>query len=119
MSKADVDRSNEEKDSQDNAGSQEGGRVGSDRDLPTIYLFGRTGREKEEWFRRILLASKLKSQAAKTTASLPASKSGEWIRRFHPVSTTNNINTDVFSEPGKYIISILPIKLRAVLMACC
>lgn len=26
----------------------------------TIYLFGRTGREKEEWFRRFLLASRLK-----------------------------------------------------------
>lgn len=27
----------------------------------TIYLFGRTGREKEAWFRRFLLASKLKA----------------------------------------------------------
>ncbi|KAM9745504.1 testis-expressed protein 2 isoform 1-T2 [Menidia menidia] len=28
----------------------------------TIYLFGRTGREKEEWFRRFLLASRLKAE---------------------------------------------------------
>uniref|UniRef100_A0A3B4U252 Testis expressed 2 n=1 Tax=Seriola dumerili TaxID=41447 RepID=A0A3B4U252_SERDU len=28
----------------------------------TIYLFGRTGREKEEWFRRLLLASRMKSE---------------------------------------------------------
>lgn len=28
----------------------------------TVYLFGRTGREKEEWFRRFLLASRLKSE---------------------------------------------------------
>lgn len=28
----------------------------------TIYLFGRTGREKEEWFRRFLLASRIKSE---------------------------------------------------------
>ncbi|XP_056135867.1 testis-expressed protein 2 isoform X3 [Lampris incognitus] len=28
----------------------------------TLYLFGRTGREKEEWFRRILMASKRKTQ---------------------------------------------------------
>nr|XP_046271900.1 testis-expressed protein 2 isoform X2 [Scatophagus argus] len=28
----------------------------------TIYLFGRTGREKEEWFRRFLLASRVKSE---------------------------------------------------------
>ncbi|XP_041854077.1 testis-expressed protein 2 [Melanotaenia boesemani] len=27
----------------------------------TIYLFGRTGREKEEWFQRFLLASRMKS----------------------------------------------------------
>lgn len=29
----------------------------------TIYLFGRTGREKEEWFRRFLLASRLKLES--------------------------------------------------------
>ncbi|KAK2857587.1 hypothetical protein Q7C36_005506 [Tachysurus vachellii] len=73
MSKAEA--ASEEKDNQDIAGSQDGGRVGSDRELPTIYLFGRTGREKEEWFRRILLASKLKSESAKKPVSLPTSKS--------------------------------------------
>ncbi|XP_010615066.1 testis-expressed protein 2 isoform X2 [Fukomys damarensis] len=30
-----------------------------------LYLFGRTGREKEEWFRRFILASKLKSDLKK------------------------------------------------------
>lgn len=79
MSKAEADRASDEKENQDIAGSQEGGRAGSDRELPTIYLFGRTGREKEEWFRRILLASKLKSEAAKKAASLPTSKSGECV----------------------------------------
>lgn len=29
----------------------------------TIYLFGRTGREKEEWFRRFLLASRIKLES--------------------------------------------------------
>ncbi|KAL2101091.1 hypothetical protein ACEWY4_002852 [Coilia grayii] len=37
----------------------------------TLYLFGRTGREKEEWFRRILFASRLKSEAKR-----PASVAG-------------------------------------------
>lgn len=37
----------------------------------TLYLFGRTGREKEEWFRRILFASRLKSEAWR-----PASMAG-------------------------------------------
>nr|XP_028568536.1 testis-expressed protein 2 isoform X2 [Podarcis muralis] len=33
-----------------------------------LYLFGRTGREKEEWFQRFLLASKLKSEGKKPIA---------------------------------------------------
>ncbi|XP_063040132.1 testis-expressed protein 2 isoform X2 [Engraulis encrasicolus] len=37
----------------------------------TLYLFGRTGREKEEWFRRILFASRLKSEVKR-----PASVAG-------------------------------------------
>ncbi|KAG7491627.1 hypothetical protein MATL_G00006010 [Megalops atlanticus] len=50
--------------------TQDAGRTSAHRDQ-TLYLFGRTGREKEEWFRRILVASKLKSKAS----SLPGSKS--------------------------------------------
>lgn len=42
---------------------QEGTRS-SQRDQ-ILYLFGRTGREKEEWFRRFILASKLKSEIKK------------------------------------------------------
>ncbi|KAF0037900.1 hypothetical protein F2P81_010774 [Scophthalmus maximus] len=45
----------------------------SSRDL-TLYLFGRTGREKEEWFQRFLSASKLKVDLKKTP-SVTASKS--------------------------------------------
>ncbi|XP_076121345.1 testis-expressed protein 2 [Alosa pseudoharengus] len=40
----------------------------------TLYLFGRTGREKEEWFRRILFASRLKSEARR-----PASVAGVFL----------------------------------------
>ncbi|KAG5832881.1 hypothetical protein ANANG_G00295890 [Anguilla anguilla] len=40
----------------------------------TLFLFGRTGREKEEWFRRMTVASKLKSEARKPQ-SLPGSRS--------------------------------------------
>ncbi|XP_064439073.1 testis-expressed protein 2 isoform X2 [Mirounga angustirostris] len=42
---------------------QEGTRS-SQRDQ-ILYLFGRTGRDKEEWFRRFILASKLKSEIKK------------------------------------------------------
>jgi hypothetical protein len=43
--------------------SQEGARSGQRDQI--LYLFGRTGREKEEWFRRFVLASKLKSDLKK------------------------------------------------------
>ncbi|XP_064351735.1 testis-expressed protein 2 isoform X2 [Camelus dromedarius] len=42
---------------------QEGTRSGQRDQI--LYLFGRTGREKEEWFRRFVLASKLKSEVRK------------------------------------------------------
>ncbi|XP_057182751.1 testis-expressed protein 2-like [Triplophysa rosa] len=41
---------------------------------PILYLFGRTGRDKEEWFKRMLFASKLKSEARKPLG-LPTSLS--------------------------------------------
>ncbi|NXU83599.1 TEX2 protein, partial [Xiphorhynchus elegans] len=53
---------------------QDGAKCSSQKDQ-VLYLFGRTGREKEEWFRRFLLASRLKSEAKKPL-SLCGSKSG-------------------------------------------
>ncbi|XP_020760722.2 testis-expressed protein 2 isoform X1 [Odocoileus virginianus] len=41
-----------------------------------LYLFGRTGREKEEWFRRFILASKLKSETKKPPPGVSGSKPG-------------------------------------------
>ncbi|KAJ8264093.1 hypothetical protein GJAV_G00145070 [Gymnothorax javanicus] len=89
MSKAQVDRPEpaEEKpsgtDRSESAGGseeakkpaavQEGGRAPAARDN-TLFLFGRTGREKEEWFRRMLVASRLKSETKKAP-SLPGCKS--------------------------------------------
>lgn len=58
MSKAEGDRS----EPGDAVGTSEGGEASrgasspSSRDL-TLFLFGRTGREKEEWFQRFLSAS--------------------------------------------------------------
>lgn len=53
---------------------QDGAKYTSQKDQ-VLYLFGRTGREKEEWFRRFLLASKLKSEAKKPSG-LCGSKPG-------------------------------------------
>ncbi|XP_072847093.2 testis-expressed protein 2 isoform X1 [Pogona vitticeps] len=44
--------------------SQDGSKSTTQKDQ-VLYLFGRTGREKEEWFRRFVLASKLKSEGKK------------------------------------------------------
>ncbi|MEE6507107.1 hypothetical protein FKM82_007968 [Ascaphus truei] len=43
---------------------QDGGRPPGHREQ-VLYLFGRTGREKEEWFRKLLLASKMKAELKK------------------------------------------------------
>ncbi|XP_008058635.1 testis-expressed protein 2 isoform X2 [Carlito syrichta] len=67
MSKAQDKETSEEKpppegseDPQKPPPPQEGTRSGQREQI--LYLFGRTGREKEEWFRRFILASKLKSE---------------------------------------------------------
>uniref|UniRef100_A0A8D0BJ77 Testis expressed 2 n=1 Tax=Salvator merianae TaxID=96440 RepID=A0A8D0BJ77_SALMN len=46
---------------------QDGAKSTTQKDQ-VLYLFGRTGREKEEWFRRFLLASKVKSEGKKSSA---------------------------------------------------
>uniref|UniRef100_A0A8C9VS29 Testis expressed 2 n=1 Tax=Scleropages formosus TaxID=113540 RepID=A0A8C9VS29_SCLFO len=60
-------------------GTQESMRLSAHKEQ-TLFLFGRTGREKEEWFRRILLASKLKSETKKPT-SITGNKSGKCYPR--------------------------------------
>uniref|UniRef100_A0AAR2LW00 SMP-LTD domain-containing protein n=1 Tax=Pygocentrus nattereri TaxID=42514 RepID=A0AAR2LW00_PYGNA len=47
-------------------GGEESKRSSAD---PVLYLFGRTGREKEEWFRRMLLASRLKAEMKNQSGS--------------------------------------------------
>lgn len=60
--------------------AQDRGSAPSSRDV-TLYLFGRTGREKEEWFQRLLAASRLKLDSRKASRAA-AAKSGEQSRRF-------------------------------------
>ncbi|NXM34414.1 TEX2 protein, partial [Oxyruncus cristatus] len=83
MAKAQAEKENaEEKSSAEKADSnseepkkpQDGAKCSSQKDQ-VLYLFGRTGREKEEWFQRFLLASRLRSEAKKPS-SLCGSKSG-------------------------------------------
>ncbi|XP_008300133.1 testis-expressed sequence 2 protein-like isoform X2 [Stegastes partitus] len=54
-------------------GGQDRGWSSSARDL-TLYLFGRTGREKEEWFQRFLSASKLKADLKKSSSVVGSKK---------------------------------------------
>ncbi|XP_068269422.1 testis-expressed protein 2 isoform X3 [Nyctibius grandis] len=83
MAKAQTDKENTEEklpaekadlNNEESKKPQDGAKYTSQKDQ-VLYLFGRTGREKEEWFRRFLLASKLKSEAKKPS-SLCGSKPG-------------------------------------------
>lgn len=51
----------------------------------TLYLFGRTGREKEEWFQHFLAASRFKADLKKAL-SVSGAKSGELILDVQPLS---------------------------------
>lgn len=63
-------------------GAQDRGSAPTSRDV-TLYLFGRTGREKEEWFQRLLAASRLKLDSRKASRAA-ASRSGKRNRRCLP-----------------------------------
>ncbi|XP_017277304.1 testis-expressed protein 2 isoform X2 [Kryptolebias marmoratus] len=57
-----VERTDKAERSEGSASVEEPKRPATGRADLTIYLFGRTGREKEEWFRRFLQASQMKSE---------------------------------------------------------
>lgn len=73
MSKAEGDRSEGAEGGRGRG--EERGSCSSGREL-TLYLFGRTGREKEEWFQHFLAASRLKAEQKKARAG-PGTKAGE------------------------------------------
>lgn len=74
-----LEQSDSEKSEMSGSAEEPRRRTSGGGDL-TIYLFGRTGREKEEWFRRFLLASRLKSEG-KGSGPAAVCKSG----RFHTI----------------------------------
>uniref|UniRef100_A0A4W5QVR9 Testis expressed 2 n=1 Tax=Hucho hucho TaxID=62062 RepID=A0A4W5QVR9_9TELE len=69
----------------------------------TLYLFGRTGREKEEWHRRILLASKPPKTGMKRVTGLQGSKTGEWMDPGAP-HTHSRTNTHTYTHILPYYI---------------
>nr|XP_008116568.1 PREDICTED: testis-expressed sequence 2 protein isoform X2 [Anolis carolinensis] len=71
--------------------SQDGTKSVTQKDQ-MLYLFGRTGREKEEWFRRFLLASKLKSEGKKPI-SVCGNKPG-----FLPTHSRSNSQSGVLTH---------------------
>ncbi|XP_070771390.1 testis-expressed protein 2-like [Enoplosus armatus] len=77
-------------------GAQERGcSSSSSRDL-TLYLFGRTGREKEEWFQRFLSASKLKA-GLKKASSVAGSKSA--LSSHSRSSSRSSLDEALASQP--------------------
>ncbi|KAG9277465.1 testis-expressed protein 2 isoform X1 [Astyanax mexicanus] len=122
MSKAEGERTSEDKENTDitveprkpsSVSLQDGGRAGSDREPPTIYLFGRTGREKEEWFHRILLASRLKAETPKKTASLPVSRSAPVLS--HSRSSSRSSLDELLSNQAARKESSMSAKLNPLL----
>ncbi|XP_041788960.1 testis-expressed protein 2-like isoform X2 [Chelmon rostratus] len=77
------------------SGAQERGSSSSSRDL-TLYLFGRTGREKEEWFQRFLSASKLKTDV-KNTSGVAGSKSA--LSSHSRSSSRSSLDEALASQP--------------------
>uniref|UniRef100_A0A8D0CZD3 Testis expressed 2 n=1 Tax=Sander lucioperca TaxID=283035 RepID=A0A8D0CZD3_SANLU len=80
MSKAEGDRlePGESSNTRDRGEGTGGWSSSSSRDL-TLFLFGRTGREKEEWFQHFLSASQLKEDLKKASG-VAGSKNGEQNR---------------------------------------
>lgn len=68
MSKAEGVGGNQATSSRDN-GAQEQQSPSSARRCLTLYLFGRTGRDKEEWFQRFLSASNARVQLKKSSCA--------------------------------------------------
>ncbi|CAL8272517.1 unnamed protein product [Lota lota] len=58
------------------AGGGAAGGAGTGGGGLTLYLFGRTGRDKEEWFRRFLLASGSRSSLPPGTTTAPGGATG-------------------------------------------
>lgn len=73
------------------SGSEEPRRRTSGGGDLTIYLFGRTGREKEEWFRRFLLASRPKSEG-KGGSLAAISSSSSSSGRFHGIGHSRDVS---------------------------
>lgn len=102
MSKAEGDRwehsegfTTKEKGGEGAEGAQERRSSSSSRDL-TLYLFGRTGREKEEWFQRFLQASKLKVDLKKSS-SVAGTKST--LSGHNRSSSRNSLDEALASQP--------------------
>ncbi|XP_065818017.1 testis-expressed protein 2 isoform X1 [Labrus bergylta] len=102
MSKAEGDRwepseSPSTRDRGEGAGGAQDRRSSSSRDL-TLYLFGRTGREKEEWFQRFLSASKLKADLKKATG-VAVCKSAPTVLNSHSRSSSRGSLDELASQP--------------------
>ncbi|TMS23104.1 Testis-expressed protein 2 [Larimichthys crocea] len=100
MSKTEGDRweaseSSSTKDRGEGTGGAQERRSSSSRDL-TLYLFGRTGREKEAWFQRFLSASKLKVDSKKAS-SVAVTKSA--LNSHSRRSSRSSLDETLASQP--------------------
>ncbi|KAM9857441.1 testis-expressed protein 2-like isoform 1-T2 [Aulostomus maculatus] len=77
-------------------GAQERALSSSSRDL-TLYLFGRTGREKEEWFQRFLQASQPKVDLKKSSSAAGT----KWGQSSHSRSSSPTSLDDIVAPQPK------------------
>ncbi|KAM6940181.1 testis-expressed protein 2-like [Xenentodon cancila] len=101
MSKAESDRLEADEamstgDGEEAAGGLQERGCSSVRDL-TLYLFGRTGREKEEWFQRFLAASNVKVDLKKAS-SVGSSKK---VTSSHSRSSSRSSLDDMLTSRSK------------------
>ncbi|KAM9296131.1 LOW QUALITY PROTEIN: testis-expressed protein 2-like [Gastrophryne carolinensis] len=89
MSKAQVDKdSSEEKgDGEKTVSCPEGGKLAVNKEQ-VLYLFGRSGREKEDWFHHFLLASKIKAETRKAGGAVPMKSGSTDLKKYLPLTMT-------------------------------
>ncbi|XP_018610322.2 testis-expressed protein 2-like isoform X1 [Scleropages formosus] len=88
----------------------------------TLYLFGRTGREKEEWFQYLLSASKLDDQGSPDGAVLRVSSpsgvspcsGGSWKESIEDLPSLPHLHDHVGSEKEKIVLDYAAYMARFV-----
>ncbi|KAM4717689.1 testis-expressed protein 2-like isoform 1-T1 [Anableps anableps] len=82
--------------------------IPSHRSPATLYLFGRTGREKEEWFQHLLSASKAAPQSeSNTEENTEAQTGGEAVKEGTEEGADLSIKTRTLLDYSTYMMQLI------------